>query len=175
MDSPFSDLYRILWYFERAEMTIRFKLVDPAVFFEAAGFHCWWWGQLLRKVDGPKAEPRHTPWHRVRRTGPGAPGSTTRGSPTAPTISTRRSNWALHQRTSVAPDPGRSRRTPPTSGQAYRSRYPPRVRARHADRTPRRPFHDSLGGSAALVNARSTIARRRVLILVKVVPRWTLG
>lgn len=55
LDTPFEDFYRVLWFFERTEMTLRFKLVNPHVLFNAAGFHCWWWGQLLRNIQAPKA------------------------------------------------------------------------------------------------------------------------
>ena len=54
-ETPFADFYRVLWFFERAEMNLRFELANSNVFFNAAGFHCWWWGQLLHAVEGPKA------------------------------------------------------------------------------------------------------------------------
>lgn len=55
LDTPFQDFYRVLWFFERAHTSMNFSLVNPDVFFETAGFHCWWWGQLFRDVVSPKA------------------------------------------------------------------------------------------------------------------------
>jgi hypothetical protein len=55
LDTPFEDFYRVLWFFERTEMALRFRLVNPDVLFNAAGFHCWWWGQLLQNIQTPKA------------------------------------------------------------------------------------------------------------------------
>ena len=45
----------MLWFFERTEIALRFNLVNPDVLFNAVGFHCWWWGQLLRNIQAPKA------------------------------------------------------------------------------------------------------------------------
>jgi hypothetical protein len=55
IDTPFQDFYRVLWFFERAYNALQFGLVDPGVLFQTTGFHCWWWGQLLRKIKSPKA------------------------------------------------------------------------------------------------------------------------
>ncbi len=54
-DSPFEDLYRVLWYFERVQISLKHGLVDESVLMETIGFHCWWWGELLRGVTTPKA------------------------------------------------------------------------------------------------------------------------
>lgn len=51
----FADLYRVMWYFERANIALVHGLIDRDVFFEAAGFHVWWWNQILRSVREPKA------------------------------------------------------------------------------------------------------------------------
>jgi hypothetical protein len=51
----FEDLYRVLWYFERVESALYFELLDEHVLFRTIGFHCWWWGELLRGVEAPKA------------------------------------------------------------------------------------------------------------------------
>jgi hypothetical protein len=51
----FADLYRVMWYFERANTALNNDLIDREVFFEAAGFHVWWWDQILRNIDAPKA------------------------------------------------------------------------------------------------------------------------
>lgn len=55
LDTPFEDFYRVLWFFERTEIALRFNLVNSDVLFNTVGFHCWWWGQLLRNVQVPKA------------------------------------------------------------------------------------------------------------------------
>ena len=55
MNTPFEDFYRVIWYFERVENSLRFKLVEPDVLFHAVGFHCWWWNQLLGEIKAPKA------------------------------------------------------------------------------------------------------------------------
>lgn len=54
-DTPFADLYRVMWYFERAHIAVEQNLIDKSVFFEAAGFHIWWWNQILRDLNAPKA------------------------------------------------------------------------------------------------------------------------
>jgi hypothetical protein len=54
-ESLFADFYRIIWYFERANLAITNSLIDREVFFKAAGFHVWWWNEIMRNVDGPKA------------------------------------------------------------------------------------------------------------------------
>lgn len=54
-DSPFEDLYRVLWYFERVEVALHHHLVNEDVLMRTIGFHCWWWGELLRDVRAPKA------------------------------------------------------------------------------------------------------------------------
>ncbi len=55
MDTPFQDFYRVLWFFERAYTSMQSYLVDADTLFQTTGFHCWWWGQLLRDVTSPKA------------------------------------------------------------------------------------------------------------------------
>lgn len=54
-DAPFADLYRVMWFFERVLVTTTRGLVDRDVWLETIGFHCWWWGQLLRQLKAPKA------------------------------------------------------------------------------------------------------------------------
>ena len=53
--TPFEDLYRVLWFFERVKTSLDGGLVDQEMLFATIGFHCWWWGSLLSKVTGPKA------------------------------------------------------------------------------------------------------------------------
>lgn len=55
LDTPFQDLYRVLWFFERAHIALNYGLTDPDVFFHTAGFHCWWWDQLCHDITSPKA------------------------------------------------------------------------------------------------------------------------
>lgn len=55
LDTPFQDLYRILFFFERVESALHYSLVDRDVLFRTAGFHIWWWANLLWEVRGPKA------------------------------------------------------------------------------------------------------------------------
>lgn len=55
LDTPFQDLYQVIWYFERVEMSIRYGLVDQDVLYRTVGFHCWWWAQILRNIHTPKA------------------------------------------------------------------------------------------------------------------------
>lgn len=55
IDTPFQDFYRVIWFFERAYNALYFGLVNPNVLFQTTGFHCWWWGQLFRKIESPKA------------------------------------------------------------------------------------------------------------------------
>jgi hypothetical protein len=54
-DALFQCFYRVLWYFERVESALHFSLIDPEVLFRTIGFHCWWWGQILRNIHAPKA------------------------------------------------------------------------------------------------------------------------
>jgi hypothetical protein len=70
-ETAFQNLYRVLWYYERVESALHFDLIDPEVLYRTIGFHCWWWGQLLRDVHGPKASdalhrlaPKATDWAR---------------------------------------------------------------------------------------------------------------
>lgn len=51
----FQDFYRVLWYFERVESALFFSLIEPEVLFRSIGFHCWWWGSLLKDITAPKA------------------------------------------------------------------------------------------------------------------------
>lgn len=51
----FQDFYRVLWYFERVESALYFSLIEPEVLFRSIGFHCWWWGSLLKDIAAPKA------------------------------------------------------------------------------------------------------------------------
>lgn len=53
--SDFADLYRVMWFFERAHIALTHGLIAKEVFFEAAGFHVWWWNEILRDIEGPKA------------------------------------------------------------------------------------------------------------------------
>jgi hypothetical protein len=55
LTTPFQDLYRILFFFERTEGSLRYGFVDSDVLFSTVGFHIWWWSQLLWEVTGPKA------------------------------------------------------------------------------------------------------------------------
>jgi hypothetical protein len=55
LDTPFQDLYRILFFFERVESSLHYNLVDSDVLFRSVGFHIWWWAQLLWEVKSPKA------------------------------------------------------------------------------------------------------------------------
>lgn len=68
-DTPFEDLYRVLWFFERVHTSMHEGLVDETVLMRTIGFHCWWWGNLLHHVTAPKATlalrgiaPRATQW-----------------------------------------------------------------------------------------------------------------
>jgi hypothetical protein len=70
-DRIYQDFYRVLWYFERVENSLHFGLIQPEVLFRSIGFHCWWWGQLLRNIHSVKAvsalhvlAPRATEWAR---------------------------------------------------------------------------------------------------------------
>jgi hypothetical protein len=72
LDTTFQQFYRVLWYFERVEIALEKNLLDSDVLFRAIGFHCWWWGQLLRDVHAPKAvdalhvlAPRAVAWARA--------------------------------------------------------------------------------------------------------------
>lgn len=47
--------YRVLWFAERTSAALRYELINADVLFDTAGFHLWWWGQLLSGVRGPKA------------------------------------------------------------------------------------------------------------------------
>ncbi len=53
--AQYQDLYRVLWFFERVDNSLKFNLVDSDVLFTTIGFHCWWWGNLSRHVRQPKA------------------------------------------------------------------------------------------------------------------------
>jgi hypothetical protein len=55
LEGPFQDLYQVLWFFERVDRALAFGLVQENVLFATVGFHCWWWGQLLRELTAPKA------------------------------------------------------------------------------------------------------------------------
>lgn len=55
LQTPFADLYRVLWYFECVETAVQYGLVDEEVLYRTIGFHCWWWVQLLSRVTAPKA------------------------------------------------------------------------------------------------------------------------
>lgn len=54
-ETPFADLYSVLWFFERVEISLDKGLVDREVLMQTLGFHFWWWGQLLCHLHGPKA------------------------------------------------------------------------------------------------------------------------
>ncbi|MBC7593631.1 MAG: hypothetical protein H7288_06805 [Kineosporiaceae bacterium] len=51
----FADLYTILWFFERTEISRASKIVNPELLMRTLGFHFWWWGQILVDLDAPKA------------------------------------------------------------------------------------------------------------------------
>jgi hypothetical protein len=51
----YQNFYRVLWYFERVESALFFQLIDSEVLFRSIGFHCWWWGSLLKDIRAPKA------------------------------------------------------------------------------------------------------------------------
>ncbi len=51
----YQNFYRVLWYFERVESALHFDLLDPEVLHRSIGFHCWWWGSLLKDIHAPKA------------------------------------------------------------------------------------------------------------------------
>ncbi len=55
LGTTFQNIYRVLWFFERVETALSFDLVADQVMFRTIGYHCWWWGQLLRNVHSPKA------------------------------------------------------------------------------------------------------------------------
>lgn len=70
-EQAFADLYAVIWFFERCELTLRRGLVSEDVLFETLGFHFWWWGQVLLELKGPKASQsvhrlavRSTEWAR---------------------------------------------------------------------------------------------------------------
>jgi hypothetical protein len=54
-EQVFQNFYRVLWYFERVESALHFDLLDPEVLYRSIGFHCWWWGSLLKDIHAPKA------------------------------------------------------------------------------------------------------------------------
>ena len=54
-DRLFADLYTVMWFFERAEVALNRRLVDRDALMATLGFHCWWWGQVLLELRGPKA------------------------------------------------------------------------------------------------------------------------
>lgn len=54
--SPFEDLYRVLWFFERVDRSLEHGLVDRHVLFSTIGFHCWWWASILWHIEEPKAK-----------------------------------------------------------------------------------------------------------------------
>jgi len=55
METSFQNLYKVLWFFERAHNALEFRLVDADVTFNTIGYHCWWWGQVLLMIREPKA------------------------------------------------------------------------------------------------------------------------
>lgn len=55
VNTPFRDVYQVLWFFERAEIALEADLVDPEMFQKTIGYHCWWWAQILRDFEAPKA------------------------------------------------------------------------------------------------------------------------
>lgn len=54
-EQAFADLYAVLWWFERCLTALDRHLISEDVLMETAGFHLWWWGQMLRELHGPKA------------------------------------------------------------------------------------------------------------------------
>jgi hypothetical protein len=55
LEGPYEDLYQVLWFFERVDRALHFGLIHEEVTFSTIGFHCWWWGELLRELQAPKA------------------------------------------------------------------------------------------------------------------------
>lgn len=54
-EQEYADLYAVLWFFERAAIALRRGLVSKDILMESVGFHFWWWGQILRNLQSPKA------------------------------------------------------------------------------------------------------------------------
>jgi hypothetical protein len=54
-EEAFADLYGVMWFFERCELSLERKLVSEDVLMATLGFHFWWWGQILFNLRGPKA------------------------------------------------------------------------------------------------------------------------
>ncbi len=54
-EEAFAKLYTVLWFFERVQGSLASKVIDPSACFRTTGFHIWWWDQLLRDVNLPKA------------------------------------------------------------------------------------------------------------------------
>lgn len=54
-DRLFADLYTVMWFFERVETALRYRIVNRDALLTTLGFHFWWWGELLHKLQGPKA------------------------------------------------------------------------------------------------------------------------
>ena len=46
-----SDVYTVLWFFERVRYAVSNDVADRAVTLETLGFRLWWWGQLLQELD----------------------------------------------------------------------------------------------------------------------------
>lgn len=46
-EQRFSDIYTVLWFFERVRHAVDGDIADREVTFETLGFRLWWWGQLL--------------------------------------------------------------------------------------------------------------------------------
>jgi hypothetical protein len=54
-EQAFADLYAVLWFFERCEVSLNRKIVSEDVLMQTVGFHFWWWGQVLFELHAPKA------------------------------------------------------------------------------------------------------------------------
>lgn len=51
----FADTYAVLWLFERCELALHRQIVDRDMLMETLGFHFWWWSQMMRGLQSPKA------------------------------------------------------------------------------------------------------------------------
>lgn len=51
----FADLYTVMWFFERTEISLTSRIVNRELLMQSLGFHFWWWGQILGTLDAPKA------------------------------------------------------------------------------------------------------------------------
>ena len=54
-DRHFRHVYTVLWFFERAEIALKYGLVNEKVLLHSVGYHIWWWNELLLDLHHPKA------------------------------------------------------------------------------------------------------------------------